>query len=396
RVRFETGLRTRADNWSSVAGGRVLGRTKADRHVEIQLVKLRDDLNDIHADLERQGKAVTARRMLDLYRDPRTHHTLLELMQQMLKEEKRLVGIEIAQITHTHHKSRFKKVAQFLAAHDLSDLHPSEFTHSMADKLLHWLLIDQRFARNSAIKGVQIVGMALNWGVRRELLDTSPMHLYKYKLAPPKEIIYLMAEDVAELSALALKDGPLQRVRDAFILQCWTGLAYADLLALNVRRDVEYYSDGQGIRRRLLRVRRQKSTVSKSLECVIPLLPEAERILAQYHDRVPVFTNQVYNRYLKQLAPHIGMEPDKLTTHVGRKTAGVMMLNLGVRMEVVSKYLGHRSVSMTERVYAKILDKTLIEDFSRVFYNATQAATPTTTPELTPRVVPMWEKSQAA
>ncbi|WP_198172861.1 site-specific integrase [Hymenobacter ginkgonis] len=354
---------------------------------------MRDDLNDIHADLERQGKTVTARRILDIYRNPRTHLSLLDLMQAMLKEEKKLVGVELALGTYTGHKSRFKKVAQFLAAHNLSDLHPSEFTYSTADKFLHWLLLDQKFGRNSAVKGVQVVGMVLAWGVRRELLDVNPMQQYKYKLAPPKDIIYLMAEDVAELAAFPLEEPTLQKVRDAFILQCWTGLAYADLLALNVRRDVENYIDQQGVKRRLLRVRRQKSTYVKNYECIIPLLPEAERILTQYNDKVPIFTNQAYNRYLKEIGARLGFSPEQMTTHVGRKTAGVLMLNLGVRMEVVSKYLGHRSVTMTERIYAKILDKTLIEDFGRVFYNATQTPEPAQPQEVGGRVVPLWAEA---
>ncbi|OGX80840.1 hypothetical protein BEN47_06170 [Hymenobacter lapidarius] len=365
RIEVATGIETTYGDWDGAAS-RVLGRTPAARTANESLVKMRDRLTDIVADLDRQNKPITAKRVQRVYLTNGAMLNMIELFQQFLAEQQGLVGVEISPATATAHKVRFGNICAFLQAHKLTELRPEEFTINMADKLLYWLMKAKGHKRNTALKNLQNVSQVLTWGVRREHLDKNPMVLYQYKLTAPGEIKYLTVGEIGILRATCLPDY-LARVRDCFLFQCWTGLAYADLYALNVARDAEYQTDAQGNLRRLLRVRRQKSTMHHGYECVIPLLPEAERLLSQYKGELPVPANAVYNRYLKEIGAVCGFSADKMTTHVGRKTAGVMMLNLGIRMEVVSKFLGHSSVKMTEKVYAKILDTTLVNEFDRVF-----------------------------
>ena len=37
-----------------------------------------------------------------------------------------------------------------------------------------------------------------------------------------------------------------------------------------------------------------------------------------------------------------------------------MLLNEGIDMQIVSKICGHSSIRMTERIYAKLLDETVV------------------------------------
>jgi integrase len=47
-----------------------------------------------------------------------------------------------------------------------------------------------------------------------------------------------------------------------------------------------------------------------------------------------------------------------VTPHTLRRTFGSYLLNRGLRLEVVSKLLGHASTTVTERAYAELLDET--------------------------------------
>jgi integrase len=368
-VNFSTSFNTVYGNWVAANGmGFVKGKTQADKHINTQLIKLRDDLNDIHADLERQRKPVTARKIYQLYKSNGSTLTMLELFQAFITEREGLIGLEISKQSNDLVKWRQTTLAAFLQAKRLLDLRPEEFTHNLADKFTHWCLQEKGLGRLYINKILSVFNQVLRWGVRRELLDKNPMELYKYKHVAAKEIKYLSVGELAALTAAEMPTDTLDRARDCFVFQCWTGLAYADLLALDVAAVAEYRRDTQGILRRLLRVTRQKSTIGHGYQCIIPLLPEAERLLAKYEDELPVsYYNAVYNRQLKEVGKICGIEAEKMTTHVGRKTAGVMMLNLGIPMEVVSKFLGHSSVKMTEKVYAKILDNTVVSHFDRVF-----------------------------
>lgn len=288
---FATGITLAYGEWSAEAQ-RLRGKSVAVKQANEGLTKLADRLNDLAADLDRQGKPVTASRLHQLYQKNGCTTGLLPLFADFLKEQESLVGVEISKATLGQHRARYGNLVDFLTAHDLTDLRPEEFTHNLADKMLYWLLTAQGFARNTALKNLQNISQVLRWGVRRELLDRNPMDLYRYKLAEAKPLVYLTEEEVQALARLPLASKQLERVRDAFVLQCYTGLAYADLAALDMAKQAETLPDG----RRMLRVRRQKSTLTHGYECVIPLRPEAERVLALYADKLPVCVNQLYNR----------------------------------------------------------------------------------------------------
>lgn len=379
---ISTNLSTCYGEWDSAAQ-RVQGKKGSAVTINAAITKLRDQLTDIWADLERQGRPVTAQAIARIYRSDGALLDMRGLFGAFLAERKQLVGIEIAQASYVVDQTRQRILEAFLQAHRLTDLRPEEFTHNLADKLLYWCLKERSYQRSFANKVVKTVSQCLRWAVRRELLEKNPLDLYQYKAAAVAEIKYLNVGEIQALTACEFPHPYLNRVRDCFIFQCWTGLAYADLAALNVQRDAEYHRDAQGNVRRVLRIRRQKSTINKGYECIIPLLPEPERILAGYADKLPVLSGAYYNRILKEVGQFCDLPADKMTSHVGRKTAGVMMLNAGIRMETVSKFLGHSSVRMTEKIYAKILDTTVVDDFGRLFGGG--GFTPVAAPALAPQ-----------
>jgi len=79
-----------------------------------------------------------------------------------------------------------------------------------------------------------------------------------------------------------------------------------------------------------------------------------------------VISNQRYNSYLKEIAPLIGIEK-RLTTHTARKTfASTVLLYNDVPMEIVSKLLGHSSITITEDSYGKIVQKKVSEQMKKL------------------------------
>lgn len=93
---------------------------------------------------------------------------------------------------------------------------------------------------------------------------------------------------------------------------------------------------------------------------VIPLLPPALAILIKYNWRLPIISNVKYNSYLKVVAQAAGLDKP-LTTHWARHTGATILLNEGVDMRIVAKICGHSSMKITEQVYAKLLDETVVE-----------------------------------
>lgn len=68
----------------------------------------------------------------------------------------------------------------------------------------------------------------------------------------------------------------------------------------------------------------------------------------------------LYNQYLKLVALAAGV--DKLvSTHYARHTGATLLLNEGIDMRIISKICGHSSTKITEQIYAKLLDETVVD-----------------------------------
>jgi integrase len=60
---------------------------------------------------------------------------------------------------------------------------------------------------------------------------------------------------------------------------------------------------------------------------------------------------------------YVGVENAReISSHWLRRGCGYWLLNNGVSMETVSRILAHSSIKMTERIYAKLLPKTIVND----------------------------------
>lgn len=87
--------------------------------------------------------------------------------------------------------------------------------------------------------------------------------------------------------------------------------------------------------------------------------------MKKYNFDLPVFSNQKYNAALKKIATEVGIRKN-LTSHVGRKTYGTLLLNKDVPIETVSNLLFHSSIRTTQKHYAKVLHMKTARDIRLV------------------------------
>ena len=109
-----------------------------------------------------------------------------------------------------------------------------------------------------------------------------------------------------------------------------------------------------------MKKRRQKT----GIEFFTILTPKAMEILKKYNFNLDIISNQKANAYLKEIADVCGIEKH-LTTHTARHTAATRLLNMGYRLEIVSKILGHTNTKQTQH-YAKLIDKTIIKEYEKL------------------------------
>lgn len=167
---------------------------------------------------------------------------------------------------------------------------------------------------------------------------------------------YLEREEIKNIMNVELPTKCLERVRDLFIFQTYTCLAYSDMMAFDAKN---IQRDAKG---RCLYVAKRNKT---DIGFTILLLDDAIRILEKYDYKLPIITNEKYNDYLKIIAFMAGVNKP-ISSHWARHTGATLLLNAGVDMEIVAKVLGHSSTKITREIYAKLLDSTVADAVDNV------------------------------
>ena len=162
---------------------------------------------------------------------------------------------------------------------------------------------------------------------------------------------YLTLEELQAIEKAKMPTASLERVRDLFVFQSYTCLSYTDLASFDAKMVKDSVYTGK----------RGKTGV----EYTFLLLPPAKKVLEKYKGRLPIISNVKYNEYLKLVAQAAKIDKP-ISTHWARHTGATILLNDGgVDMEIVSHILGHSSTKMTRKIYAKLLDKTVVKAMTK-------------------------------
>ena len=166
---------------------------------------------------------------------------------------------------------------------------------------------------------------------------------------------YLTPKQFKQLIKAKMPTESLERVRDLFIFQTYTCLRYSDLALFDTSLIQEIKGTKVYIR----------NSCKTNKPFTVPLLPQVLDILKKYNNRLPIISNVKYNLYLKAMAQAAKLDIP-LTTHWARHTGATLLLNEGVDIKIVSKICGHSSIRITEQVYAKLLDETIVDAVSNI------------------------------
>ena len=162
---------------------------------------------------------------------------------------------------------------------------------------------------------------------------------------------YLTPEEFHRFERCIIPIEHLRRVRDLFVFQTYTMMGYSDLAEFD-------YSKCTKVKGQIVYKARRKKT---GQEFVVPILAPARAILKQYKNKLPIISDVKYNLYLKAAVMYANISKP-VCTHWARHTGATMILNDGnVPMHIVQHMLGHASIRETERTYAKVLDRTIVE-----------------------------------
>lgn len=175
----------------------------------------------------------------------------------------------------------------------------------------------------------------------------------------------LKIEHFIKIENHSFSNRKVQLIKDLFVFDCYVGVSYVDLFAL----EEKHFELVDG--KLFCTIYRNKSTEL----CGIPVPDVAKIIMDKYRHTpaslmrgkiFPYVSNQEFNRNLKIIAGILNI-PIDLDTRIARRFfAKEVNLKNGVPLETVSKLLGHSKISTTKENYADVDEEKIIDDTANV------------------------------
>ncbi len=320
---------------------------KTDIGINTYLNKVREELNAIYYEMSLKSLQISPKLIKSEFAKKTKVYSLFEVYDTFVTKiiDSRIKHNEITQVVKNKYTYTRNHLQDFIECNfrtsdipikNVSPLFVSDFE----------IFLRQFCNHNSALKHLHRLKSVVMYSINIiKCLDTNPFEqkILKFQKNNP---VHLTIDEINKIKNKNLSDR-LDKVRDVFLFQCYTGLSYSDIKSLAI--------DNIDLDKKIIRKYRVKTNV----ESVIFLLEPAWKILNKYDYKLPIPTNQKMNAYLKEIST-ICYISKSLTTHTARHSFATLSLSNEIPINVVSKMMGHTSIRYTEH-YAKTLDNDIIK-----------------------------------
>lgn len=295
----------------------------------------RNRINEYMMQMMREGMVITAETLREVIANGGVKaYTVGTLFDDYLRILQKRVGVDLKPTVYRKYEIVVEKALKFVRRDaDVSALTPS---------LMKTIEVSWKAVYDPATVCGYLTRLKtfIKYGMDNGKITINPFQGIRIT-KPIKPIKSLSEDEVMNLLGRSY-DGRLQRVLDLFLIQCGTGMAYTDLM--DFRMDDLKQEGGHYY------INKERNKTGKTFTAVV--FPFAVPIILHYKT-LPRITNQVYNRYLKEI-------DTRLTTHMGRRTYATMLVNRGVDMSVVASALGD-NVEVASRYYARVFTSTILQ-----------------------------------
>ena len=362
RFYFNTGVRVRG---SELFNGEIINRGDAaelQQRLDISTKKIMQAVNRCIEEGRAINVAQIRRQVFSLEQD--TDYESDSLLQWM---EEQIPLLPIKEGTRRRYTVTLKRMREYGKMTRWSDLTVENLYKW--DTWLHQLTKAQSNGDKQAEREQHPIGDAavynyhrtlrslLTRAVKFQIIDANPYDRVRgeFRKGIRENVEYLTEEEITAIESLQPIEGTqMAMARDLFVFQLYTGLSYADTQSF----DISNYKYIQG---KWLSVGERVKT---GVPYVSQLLPQAVEVLERYGMRPPLVNNSQYNESLKVIQSALGITT-RLHSHLARHTFATRALRMGVKIENVSRMLGHTNITQTQR-YAKVLAESVHEDFNKM------------------------------
>ena len=273
--------------------------------------------------------------------------------------------ITVYKTTLNHLKNYSEKINKAIDFENINLKFYSNFTKYMS--------LELEMSNNTIGKYIKTIKTFLNEATEIGLNQNLDFRKRKFKtLQEESDKVYLSKEELDIIDAKDFNNKPhYEKVRDLFLIGCYTGLRFSDFTQIRQENILEDKS--------LIQITTQKTKEKVS----IPIHPIVRKILKKYKNSLPrAFSNQVMNKHLKEImrlcqidsiveltstkagAVHKNTFPkyELITTHTARRSFATNLYLADVPSISIMKITGHK----TEKSFLKYIKVTQEQNASKL------------------------------
>ncbi len=344
--------------WSATSQ-RCIGKSriaiKTNKEIETQLLLLRQRFNELYE----IGDNFTAFDVKAVFQGiAATQHSILKTFAEHNDEYSLRVGVNRAMSSYVQYKITLAHLTKFVnSKYKVTDMAIKQLDTIFIEEFATYLQIDKRHKPNTIRGHINRLKSVCCIAVHKGILDANPFKDYSTP-KPERPQRYLSQEELSKIMNTTFDTPNRNFTRDMFIFSTMTGISYCDMRTLS---ENHLKQDDRG--RLWIITNRQKTGTPEN----VMLLDIAIKIIDKYRGMAqgvllfPMLTKESMNRHLKKIATICGIERN-VSYHDSRHTfATQILLSQGVPIETVSRAMGHKNISTTQR-YAKITHEKINKD----------------------------------
>jgi integrase len=359
---FALGMQVLLKNWNKTEQC-ITGKQYAGMNERLQ--KIREDIDLLYSDFERTKQPFTAEDMTKAYtQKDEPLPSLIDVYRLFIDFKEQQATANLIKWSTINRHTWFKNnILAFLETKKQANLKIADFAIKDMDNFVHYSQTVKKHKPRYVKKQVDTLKELFKWAYNQEFITHNPIQHYKLDRIKPTDKEFLELHELEQLIAFQPHTEVLEKAKDWFVFQCFTGFAWIDMKNFDYQKHTYFNLAANKL---YINKPRQKTGIVAHL----PLFPKAAEILLKYNytfKNAKLAYGRYNNEYIKELGKLLGFTK-VLTTHVGRRTFGCVCLNENMSIETVSKMLGHSSIAETQKTYAKILAKR-IENDTKDFYD---------------------------
>ena len=218
-----------------------------------------------------------------------------------------------------------------------------------------WLR-DSGIAHNTRISRLRLLRALLNEARKRDIIHINPFDRFRIQQMVSKKG-FITIEQLHKLEKMTLK-GYEAKVRDAFLVGCYTGLRFSDIITLR----------NEHITKGWLTKKMAKTGYVVEIPVAELFSGKMMLLLEKYNGNIERVTkslgsNASVNKTLRGILDRIKVDP-KITFHSSRHTFATHLGQSGVQLTTIQKLLGHQKLQTTQ-IYSEVDRKAITNDLKK-------------------------------